>query len=318
MHPVIAPYQTIFQKYNPSTDTSIEAKDISAIMEVFVTEVALHNNLALLKDIVEKAKQNESMKNSVHQWLRGVTVAAILNNHTDMLVYLLETEMKVHDRSAGSLQLLRALSLKDDLTDFDRMFDQIADHKWKLYPTSSLGSADFFFNLIARNEIQRIKHVCQRYPLFIENDHILNSSGVYACCYNSEDTLKYLLEQPYECHNWTLWLMGSADALVLSPNTLCADMLLKAIPMYEEVDFFTQMVERLQRTDKKEYLPFLDVVLGHVLNLSLSDQNSLLGEIKYLDGAFVDQCCQVLESNILNHKISKTVQPVTHTKTKKM
>jgi len=88
--------------------------------------------------------------------------------------------------------------------------------------------------------------------------------------------------------------------------------------MYEEVDFFTQMVERLQRTDKKEYLPFLDVVLGHVLNLSLSDQNSLLGEIKYLDGAFVDQCCQVLESNILNHKISKTVQPVTHTKTKKM
>ena len=318
MHPAIAPYQVIFQKYNPSTDASIDAEDLSAIMEVFVTEVALHNNLALLKDIVEKAKQNESMKNSVHQWLRGATTAALLENNTDMLVYLLETEMKVHDRSAGSLQLLRSLTLKDDLSDFDRMFDQIADHKWKLYPTSSLGSADFFFNLISRNEIERVIHVRQRYPLFIENDHVLNSSGVYACCYNSEDTLKYLLEQPYDAHNWTLWLMGSADAFVLSPNTLCADMLLKAIPMYEEVDFFTQMVERLQRTDKKEYLPFLDVVLGHVLNLSLSDQNSLLCEIKYLDGAFVDQCFQVLESNILNHKISKTVQPVTHTKIKKM
>lgn len=317
-HPSIAPYQAIFQKYNPKDDVSIDAADLDPWIEVFVTEVARHNNLVLLKDIIEKAKQNDTMKNFLGQWLRGATTAALLENNTDMLVYLLETEMKVHDRSAGSLQLLRVLSLKEDLNDFDRMFDQIADHKWKLYPTSSLGSADFFFNLISRNEIQRIKHVCQRYPLFIENDHILNSSGVYACCYNSEDTLKYLLEQPYETHNWTLWLMGSADAFVLSSNTICADMLLKAIPMYEEVDFFTQMVERLQRTDKKEYLPFLDVVMGHVLNLSLSDQNSLLHEIKYLNGAFVDQYCQVLESNILNHKISQNVAVSNQTKSKKM
>lgn len=319
MHPVIAPYQVIFQKYDPSTDVSIAAADIDPSIEVFVTEAALHNNLALLKDIVEKAEQNESIKNSVHQWLRGVTVAAILNNHTDMLLYLLGTEIKVHDRSAGSLQLLRSLTLKDDLTDFDRVFDQIADHKWKLYPTSTLGSADFFLNLISRNEIERVKYVCHRYPLFVENEHILNSTGVYACFYNSEDTLNYLLEQPYDTYNWTLWLMGAADAFTTSSNTTCADIILNAIPTCEEVNFFAQMVERLQRTDKKEYLPFFEVVLGHMLNLSLSDQKALLTEMKCLNpGMFVDECYQVLESNILNHKISNTVQPVTHTKTKKI
>lgn len=319
MHPVIAPYQSIFQKYNPSKDTSIAATDIDPSIEVFVTEVARHNNLVLLKDIIEKAKQNDTMKNYLEQWLRGATTAALLEKNSDMLVYLLETEMKVHDRSAGSLQLLRVLSLKEDLSDFDRIFNQVANHKWKLYPTSTLGNADFFFNLISRNEIQRVKQVCERYPLFVENDHVLNSGGVYACCYNSEDTLKYLLEQPYEIHNWTLWLMGSADAFVLSPNTICADMLLNAIPMCEEVDFFTQMVERLQRTEKKEYLPFLDVVLGHIVNLSLSDQKSLLHEMKFINsGVFVDQCCQVLESNILNHKISQNVSVSTQTKSKKM
>lgn len=319
MHPSIAPYHAIFQKYNPKNDVSIDAADLDPSIEVFVTEVARHNNQVLLKDIIEKAEQTPTTKNYLQQWLRGATTAAILEKNTDMLLYLLETEMKVHDRSAGCLQLLRSLSLKDDLSDFDQIFDQIADHQWKLYPTTTLGSADFFFNLIGRNDIERVKHVCHRYPLFANDPHILNQSGVYACCYNSEETLKYLLEQPYETHNWTLWLMGSADTFTISSNTTCADLLLNAVPRYEKVNFFTQVVERLQRTDKKEYLPFLDVVLGHMLNLSLNNQKELLDELKYQDtGVFVEQCSQALSSNLLNQKISRQIGCKSHTKTKKM
>lgn len=318
MHPSIAPYQEIFQKYNLKEDTSIDVADIDVSIEMFLTEVARHNNLPLLKDIIEKSKKNTTTKNCLQQWLRGATTAAILEKNTEMLLYLMETEVKVHDRSAGCLQLLRSLTLKDDLTDFDRVFNQIAAHKWKLYPTTTLGSAHFFFNLIGRNEIERVKHVCQHYVVFEKDQDILNQSGVYACYYNSEDTLKYLLQQPYETHNWTMWLMGAADSFAVCPNTTCTDMLLDAVPSYEKINFFTQVVERLQRTDKR-YLPFLGVVLKHMLDLSLSDQKELLCELKYQnDGVFVHECSQALSSNLLNKKISKNLTHSEKSRTKKM
>lgn len=320
MHPAIASYQTIFQKYDPRTDASIDASDIDTSIEVFVTEAARHNNLALLKDIVEKSREITAVKNYVGQWLRGVTVAAILDKNTDVLLYLLETDVKSHDRSAGCLQLLRSLSLKEDLTDFDRMFDQIANHSWKLFPTATLGSSDFFLNLIARNEIARVKHVCQRYPLFVEDHHILNQTGVYACCHNSVDTLKYLLQQPYNVYNWTLWLVGSADAFTISPQTTCADMLLNSIPDNEKVNFYAELVERLQRVDKHEYLPFVaGVVIPHVLSLPLKQQKLLLNEMRYKTaGDFTAEISESVRGNLLKEKISKNLIVSQKSRTKKM
>lgn len=320
MHPAIASYQTIFQKYDPKTDVSIDASDIDTSIEVFVTEVAQHNNLALLKDIVEKSREITGIKNYVGQWLRGVTVAAILDKNTDVLLYLLETDVKSHDRSAGCLQLLRSLSLKEDLTDFDQIFDQIANHSWKLFPTTTLGSSDFFLNLIARNEIARVKHVCQRYPMFVEDHHILNQTGVYACCHNSVDTLKYLLQQPYNVYNWTLWLVGSADAFTLSPQTTCADMLLNSIPDNEKVNFYAEFVERLQRVDKHEYLPFVaGVVIPHTLSLPLKQQKLLLNEMTYKTaGDFTAGISESLRSNLLKQKISKNLIVSEKSRTKKM
>lgn len=320
MHPSIAPYQAIFKKYNPKEDTSIEASDMDTSIELFVTEVGRHNNLALLKDIIEKSREITAIKNCVGQWLRGVAVAALLDKNTDVLLYLLETDVKSHDRSAGCLQLLRSLSLKEDLADFDRVFDQIANHGWKLFPTTTLGSADFFLNLIARNEIERVKHVCQRYPMFVEDHHILNQTGVYACCHNSVDTLKYLLQKPYNVYNWTLWLVGSADAFTISPHKTCADMLLNAIPDNEKVNFYAEFVERLQRVDKHEYLPFVGgVVIPHMLSLPLKQQKLLLNEMKYKTaGDFNVEFSASLSSNLLKEKISKNLSLSEKSRAKKM
>lgn len=320
MHPSIAPYQAIFQKYNPKEDTSIEAADIDASIEVFVTEVGRNNNLELLKDIVEKSKEITPIKNFVWHWLRGITVAAILDKNTDVLLYLLETKVESHDRSAGCLQLLRSLTLKENLTDFDRVFDQIANHNWKLFPTSTLGSSDFFFNLIARNEIARVKYVCQRYPMFVEDPHILNQTGVYACCYNSVDTLNYLLQQPYDVYKWSLWLVGAADAFSVFPNTVCADMLLKAVPVNENVNFYAEFMERLQRSEKHEYLSFVGgVVIPHMLSMPLKQQRLLLNEIKYKTaGDFSREFSEALRSNLLKNKISRNLTLSEKSRAKKM
>lgn len=319
-HPFIEPYQKVFEKYDPALDTCIDESDMSAALAVFMVDVVSHGNTVLLNDLFEKLDKNPSMKGVHIYWSSSATMLATLEHKSDVLMYLMENVTTNYDRNSGALQLLKNLTFKEDLSHFDRIFQSISDKKYNLSTNSVLGTATFVYNLIARNEKQRLERVCNTYPSLLENAEILNQSGVYACYFNSADTLNYLLQKPYEVNNWTLWLMGAADSFSLDPNTDCAFALLDAVPEDKKTDFFIQFIERLEVSGKDVYLPFLHVVAPSMLQLPLADQSKIVSRIKKhsTQGVFVQTCVDMLESHRLKDEITKHVTQISPSRTKKI
>ena len=317
-HPLIKPYQHLFEKYDPALDTSIDPSDMSPSMGVFLMEVVSHGNLVLLKDISEKFQHAPDVQRFETSWSMSATMLAALEEKSDVLGYLMKDVVFNYSRSGGCLQLLNALTLKSDLSHFDQIFQSISDKKFSLYPTSGHGTGGFVYNLVGRNERLRLEHVCQMYPSLLENAEILNQSGVYACCYHSTDTLQYLMQYPYDGYNWTLWLVGAADSYSLSANTECANMILDAVPQKEKVHFFNQLMERLERGGKNQYIPFMDVIIPYMLELPTRAQKELLTNLKLQQNTFATTACDALKNQRLKQKISKKITTSPPTRAKKM
>ena len=317
-HPLITPYQNLFKKYDPALDTRIDPNDMSPSMEVFLMEVVRHGNLVLLKDIFEKLEHTQSFKHLRTHWPSAAAMLATLEEKTDVLAYLMKDVVITHDRSGGCLQLLNILTLKNDLSHFDRIFQSISDKDYDLYLTSGMGTGGFVYNLIGRNERLRLERVHQSYPSLIESAEIISQSGVYACCFNSTETLNYFMQHPYNTYNWTLWLMGAADSYSISANTECANMILEAVPQKEKVKFFNQLMERLFASAKPGYLPFMDVVIPYMLELPPRAQKELLTDLKLQKSRFATAACDALENQRLKQKISKNITTSHTARAKKM